>query len=88
MKNMHQFSPVVWLLYRDWQDPICIAGAGGLGVSLVLIHIYVAPLKRFLQILWAAGVIGGISIMTSQVACSLDQPCVLLALSTHRFVEH
>ncbi|CAL8468689.1 g8229 [Coccomyxa elongata] len=51
---------------REWQDALCLVGAGGLGVSLVLIHIYVAPLKRFLQLLWAAGVMGGISIMATQ----------------------
>ncbi len=58
-------------VYREWQDALCLVGAGGLGVSLVLIHIYVAPLKRFLQLLWAAGVMGGISIMASQVCTIL-----------------
>ncbi|KAK9914886.1 hypothetical protein WJX75_001918 [Coccomyxa subellipsoidea] len=51
---------------REWQNAISLIGAGGLGVSLVLIHIYVAPLKRFIQLLWAAGVLGGLSIMASQ----------------------
>ena len=55
------------MLFREWQNVICLIGAGGLGVSLVLIHIYVAPLKRFIQLLWASGVIGGLSIMASQV---------------------
>lgn len=36
-------------------------GTGGLGLSLVLIHIYVTPIKRFLQALWAAGVIGSLA---------------------------
>jgi uncharacterized integral membrane protein len=29
-------------------------------LSLVLIHIYVTPIKRFLQALWALGIIGSI----------------------------
>ncbi len=52
---------------RDWQNAVALMGAGGFGLSLYLIHIYVTPLKRFLQLLWAAGVIGGVSIMASQV---------------------
>ena len=32
------------------EDAVCIGGALGLGVSLFLIHIYVTPLKRFLQV--------------------------------------
>jgi len=31
-------------------DPLCLLGAAGLGVSVVLIHVYVTPLKRFLQV--------------------------------------
>lgn len=33
-------------------------GAGGLGLSLFLIHIYVTEIKRTLQALWAIGVLG------------------------------
>ncbi|GBF93844.1 plasma-membrane proton-efflux P-type ATPase [Raphidocelis subcapitata] len=47
-------------------DPLCLLGAGGLGVSVVLIHIYVTPLKRFLQLLWAAGVVGGVYLYTQR----------------------
>ncbi|GJN22656.1 hypothetical protein PR202_gb10244 [Eleusine coracana subsp. coracana] len=32
----------------------------GWGLSLVLIHIYVTPIKRFLQALWALGVVGSV----------------------------
>ncbi|KAI0489356.1 hypothetical protein KFK09_029198 [Dendrobium nobile] len=39
-------------------DFIYVAGAGGLGLSLLLIHIYVTPIKRFLQALWVIGVFG------------------------------
>lgn len=31
-------------------DPLCALGAAGLGVSVFLIHVYVTPLKRFLQV--------------------------------------
>ncbi|KAK2973837.1 hypothetical protein RJ640_011765 [Escallonia rubra] len=36
-------------------------GAGGLGLSLLLIHIYVTEIKRTLQALWALGVVGSIA---------------------------
>lgn len=39
-------------------DLLYTLGAGGLGLSLFLIHIYVTPIKRFLQALWALGVVG------------------------------
>ncbi|XP_066381234.1 uncharacterized protein [Miscanthus floridulus] len=41
-------------------DLLYAAGASGLGLSLLLIHIYVTPIKRFLQALWAAGVLGSL----------------------------
>lgn len=47
------------LLKQD-VDLLYIVGAGGLGLSLFLIHIYVTPIKRFLQALWAVGVVGSI----------------------------
>ncbi|KAL5721216.1 hypothetical protein ACHQM5_013803 [Ranunculus cassubicifolius] len=36
-------------------------GAGGLGLSLFLIHIYVTEIKRTLQALWAVGVLGSLA---------------------------
>jgi uncharacterized integral membrane protein len=45
---------------RQSIDLFYAAGAAGLGLSLVLIHIYVTPIKRFLQALWAAGVLGSV----------------------------
>ncbi|RLN16668.1 uncharacterized protein C2845_PM02G41500 [Panicum miliaceum] len=45
---------------RQSIDIFYAAGAAGLGLSLVLIHIYVTPIKRFLQALWAAGVLGSV----------------------------
>jgi uncharacterized integral membrane protein len=35
---------------RNTMDVACLAGAAGLGASLVLIHIYVTFLKRTLQV--------------------------------------
>ncbi|KAM0886576.1 hypothetical protein ACQ4PT_029653 [Festuca glaucescens] len=45
---------------RQGADLLYAAGAAGLGLSLVLIHIYVTPIKRFLQALWALGVLGSV----------------------------
>lgn len=42
-------------------DTLYALGAGGLGLSLILIHIYVTPIKRTLQILWALGIIGSLA---------------------------
>lgn len=39
-------------------------GAGGLGLSLLLIHIYVTEIKRTLQVFWALGVIGSLATYT------------------------
>lgn len=36
-------------------------GAGGLGLSLFLIHIYVTEIKRTLQALWALGIVGSLA---------------------------
>ena len=52
---------------RNLENAIALLGAAGFGVSLYLIHIYVTPIKRTLQLLWAAGVIGGTALMVTQV---------------------
>lgn len=41
-------------------------GTTGLLISLIQIHIYVTPLKRFLQLLWLTGVFGGAYLFFSQ----------------------
>ncbi|KAJ7954547.1 Integral membrane protein [Quillaja saponaria] len=41
-------------------DFLYVAGAGGLGLSLFLIHIYITEIKRTLQALWALGVLGSL----------------------------
>ncbi|KAF5839535.1 hypothetical protein DUNSADRAFT_508 [Dunaliella salina] len=58
-------------------DPMCVLGAGGLGVSLYLIHIYVAPLKKALQAFWLAGTLGMLYIMATQ-----DAPAALYLAQT------
>eukprot|EP01018_Ginkgo_biloba_P017436 Gb_06458 [translate_table: standard] len=60
---------LVKVLIQQNLDMLYALGAGGLGLSLVLIHIYVTPIKRTLQILWALGMLG--SLVTS---LSLAQP--------------
>ncbi|KAH9329099.1 hypothetical protein KI387_001207, partial [Taxus chinensis] len=42
-------------------DILYALGAGSLGLSLVLIHIYVTPIKRTLQIFWALGLVGSLA---------------------------
>lgn len=64
------------LVHRNLENPIALVGAAGFGVSLYLIHIYVTPIKRFLQLLWATGVAGGAFLMATQV-CPRPQLCSL-----------
>ncbi|XP_065854435.1 uncharacterized protein [Euphorbia lathyris] len=45
-------------------DLLYTLGAGGLGLSLFLIHIYVTEIKRTLQALWALGVVGSFATYT------------------------
>jgi len=47
-------------------NPLCLLGSGGLGVALILIHIYVTPIKRTLQALWGLGFAGGLYLMSNQ----------------------
>ncbi|KAG6545300.1 hypothetical protein Mapa_013262 [Marchantia paleacea] len=56
-------------------DPLYALGAGGLGLSLYLIHIYVTPIKRTLQLLWALGMLGSIA-MAVNFAAPADQGLV------------
>ncbi|KAL6756822.1 hypothetical protein V8C86DRAFT_2641713 [Haematococcus lacustris] len=64
-----------WLL--TLADPLCCTGAAALGVSLQLIHIYLAPLKRALQVLWLLGCCGGAYLMATQ------EPPVALYVAQH-----
>uniref|UniRef100_A0A2P2L6C5 Uncharacterized protein LOC105129096 n=1 Tax=Rhizophora mucronata TaxID=61149 RepID=A0A2P2L6C5_RHIMU len=46
-------------------DLLYTLGACGLGLSLVLIHIYVTEIKRSLQALWVLGVLGSFVVYTT-----------------------
>ncbi|KAK1408733.1 hypothetical protein QVD17_40747 [Tagetes erecta] len=48
-------------LLKQNVDVLYAIGASGLGLSLVLIHIYVTEIKRTLQALWVLGVVGSIA---------------------------
>lgn len=69
-------------------DPLYVVGAGGLGASLFLIHIYVTPIKRALQALWAVGVLGSVGVAVNfaapvhqgLVAFALDHPAAIWAV--------
>lgn len=61
-------------------DPLYVIGAGGLGASLFLIHIYVTPIKRALQALWAVGVLGSVGLAVNFAAPS-QQGLVSFVLS-------
>ena len=70
--------------HRPLENVIALAGAAGFGASLVLIHIYVKPLKRFLQLLWATGLAGSLYLMATQVCTGLCDPAGLIwAADTH-----
>uniref|UniRef100_A0A0A9CZ78 Uncharacterized protein n=1 Tax=Arundo donax TaxID=35708 RepID=A0A0A9CZ78_ARUDO len=64
---------------RQSIDLFYAAGAAGLGLSLVLIHIYVTPIKRFLQALWAVGVLGSVGTYLAAVQ-PLDESLVQYVL--------
>lgn len=46
-------------------DILYVLGSGGLGISLLLIHIYVSKIKHALQALWVLGVLGSFATYTS-----------------------
>ncbi|EFJ31711.1 hypothetical protein SELMODRAFT_169072 [Selaginella moellendorffii] len=66
---------VVKSVISTYQDLLFSIGAGSLGVSLLLIHIYVTPLKRALQVLWTVGVAGSI-LVASNFATPADRGLV------------
>ena len=52
----------------SWLDAAYFTGAAGLGVALRLIHMYVDPIKKFMQSLYAVGLAGsvGVAALASQ----------------------
>lgn len=61
-------------------DVLYVLGAGGLGLSLVLIHIYVTEIKRTLQALWALGMIGS---LVTYFALAQPDGCNLVEYVAH-----
>jgi uncharacterized integral membrane protein len=49
-------------LTRDIQQPAYFLGGLSLGAALFLIHMYVDPIKKFMQALWAIGFAGSLGI--------------------------
>lgn len=47
-------------------NPSYFVGASGLGVALVLVHMYVTPIKRAMQAMYAVGLVGSIGIAAMQ----------------------
>ena len=47
-------------------NPSYFVGASGLGVALVLVHMYVTPIKRAMQAMYAVGLVGSIGIAATQ----------------------
>lgn len=45
-----------------WLNGAYFTGAAGLGSALVLIHMYVTPIKKFMQALYVAGLLGSIGV--------------------------
>eukprot|EP01025_Chloroclados_australasicus_P036411 TRINITY_DN3712_c1_g1_i1.p1 TRINITY_DN3712_c1_g1~~TRINITY_DN3712_c1_g1_i1.p1 ORF type:complete len:284 (+),score=22.00 TRINITY_DN3712_c1_g1_i1:36-854(+) len=63
------------------EDGLAVAGGLSLGAALQLIHIYVTPIKRFIQALWALGMLGGTVLLIQQdsslVKYVFDNPSAL-----------
>ena len=51
---------------RTVLDPALFVGAASLGSALVLVHMYLAPIKRTMQALWLVGVIGCVGLAATQ----------------------
>jgi len=47
-------------------NPSYFVGASGLGVALVLVHMYVTPIKRAMQAMYAVGLVGSVGIAATQ----------------------
>jgi uncharacterized integral membrane protein len=59
-------APGVAPALHDSGNLLALAGGGGMAVATTLIHIYVTPLKRLLQALLAAGVMGAAYLAATQ----------------------
>lgn len=56
-----------------WQNAVVAAGVAGLGASLCLVHMYVTPIKRFMQGLYGVGAAGAVGLALTQGGQSVPQ---------------
>ncbi|KAL0053252.1 hypothetical protein WJX82_003282 [Trebouxia sp. C0006] len=56
-----------------WQNAVVAAGVAGLGGSLYLVHMYVTPIKRFMQGLYGVGAAGAVGLALTQGGQSVPQ---------------
>ena len=62
-------------------DALAAASAASLGTSLALVHVYVTPLKRFLQLLWLLGCAGGVAVAAGHGVLSENASTAEVAVS-------
>ena len=55
-------------------DGFSLLGIAGFGVALHFIHIYVTPIKRMLQVLWAVGSFSALYLILTQVRRCAGRP--------------
>lgn len=53
--------------FLSWLTPLFGLFSLGLGISLVTIHVYLAPLKRLLQLFWLIGTLTGVVLISTSV---------------------
>jgi uncharacterized integral membrane protein len=72
-------------------DALLSGGALSLGAALVLIHVYVTPLKRFVQLLWLLGVGGCLYVhwtAAGEAAAAADGAAATAATATTAVLSH
>ena len=47
-------------------DPLLLGGAGGLGLALALVHMYLGDIKKVMQALWFTGLAGGVVVKLAE----------------------
>lgn len=62
-------------------DALAATSAAALGAALTLVHVYVTPLKRLLQVLWAVGCAGAVAVAAGHGVLSEDASTSEVALS-------
>lgn len=62
-------------------DALAATSAAGLGAALALVHVYVTPLKRALQLLWLVGCAGAVAVAAGHGVLSEDAATSEVAVS-------